>query len=157
MYRPRDSNKVLFGTVAMWSLLAPVISVAFLYLFIAPIRFPFLFVVDSTHILAFGKISKLPEHIPNVIVFIFEAAVALVLATIVTMALVFAWQRFVIWGNAEMEEVLEEDAREKNAKSNIGESENTVQFTVAEQETKTEGETLKMPESKVLQDDLNSL
>lgn len=156
MYRSKDSHRVLFGTVAMVTLLAPFISLPIFFCVIRPIRFPFLFGVDSTHILAFGKLREVAYNIPSVIVFVFDAAVAVVLATIVTMVLVLAWQRFVIWGNAEMEEALEEE-RKKNAKSNAGKDGNIVRCSTVEQEIKLEPETLKMPESKVLQEDLNSL
>ncbi len=131
-------------------------AVCFPYVWV--IRTPFLQVVDSTHIYAFGCIAELPRNFPDLIVFLFSFFLMLIAISIFTMSIIWGWLRFRAWGMATMDEVCEGKApSDEQAKPDSSTDTEDSLCSLLTQDLQPQGETLKMPESKVLQDDLNSL
>jgi len=119
----------------------------------------FLFVIDSTHLGFFGEKISLPCNYPLVVLYIFDGIVAMTIGFGISTFLIWCWGRFKqrISGGPESGA----DAPNSAGLPAIGpgtvSSSDRPEQRLIEAESKIENEALKVPDSKVLQDDLNSL
>ena len=120
------------------------------------VRLPFLYQPDSTHLAVFGFVIELPHNIPSLVLVIFYFLTTLIISSAYTMLLVSAWIRFCNWSNTVRDEASEEQETSQQDTSH-GEARNCKENLTEKQAPVIDSETLKMPDSKVLHGDPNSL
>lgn len=119
----------------------------------------FLFVIDSTHLRFFGETISLPYNYPLVVLYIFDGIVAMTIGFGISTFLIWCWGRFnqrIAGGSESGSDAPNSPSLPLIAPKTTSSGERPEQLLI-EAENEIENEALKVPDSKVLQDDLNSL
>ncbi len=130
----------------------------FLFFFLAPLKLPFVFVVDSTHLFLFDRILVLPRNYPHLAYLAYTGLLSAAISSALALILNASWKRFAEYSK----DLVDEHNTKEN--SDIGihseSSLNTDHITSVNEnpsEFTLKNETIQPLEPEVLRHDLDSL
>ena len=134
------------------------VCVPTLFSWLAQLKFPFIYIVDSTHLSLLDWDLVLPHNCPHLAYGAFIGLLSIAVTSVVTVTLFAVWKRFVDYSS----KVVNEHSTMENANlehAECGDFSNGTQVEVDEipSEPSLKNESIEPLEPKVLHHDLNSL